>query len=71
MVLPSLLQKSDMVVIAPASLVDAVSKLVRVQVMDLPFKLPAFEIRLYWHERYHLDRANRWLRDVFVDLFAG
>ena len=44
MVLPSLLQKSDMVVIAPASLVDAVSKLVRVQVMDLPFKLPAFEI---------------------------
>jgi DNA-binding transcriptional LysR family regulator len=71
MVLPSLLETSDMVVIAPASLADAVSKLVRVQVMDLPFKLPAFEIRLYWHERYRSDRANRWLRDMFVDLFAS
>lgn len=71
MVLPELLGNTDMVVIAPSSLVDTVAKLVDVQIMDLPFKLPAFDIRLYWHERYHTDRGNRWLRDVFVDLFAN
>jgi DNA-binding transcriptional LysR family regulator len=70
MVLPGLLEKSDLLVIAPASLAETVSKLAKVQVMDLPFKLPPFEIRLYWHERYRSDPANRWLRDVFVDLFA-
>ena len=59
-----------MAAIAPASLVDAVSKLVRIQVMDLPFKLRPSRSAV-WHERYRSDRANRWLRDVFVDLFAG
>lgn len=70
MVLPVLLGKSDLLVITPISLADVVAKLVRVQVMELPFKLPTFEIKLYWHERYRSDPANRWLRNIFVELFG-
>lgn len=70
MVLPMLLERSDLLVIAPTSLANVVDKLARVQLLDLPFKLPSFEIRLYWHERYRSDPANRWLRNVFAELFG-
>jgi hypothetical protein len=32
-------------------------------------KMPAFDIRLFWHERYHHDPSHRWFLQVFVKLF--
>jgi hypothetical protein len=27
-------------------------------------------VRLHWHQRFHQDPANRWLREVMTDLYA-
>jgi len=32
-------------------------------------RIPEYEIRVYWHERYHHDAANRWLREQFIRMF--
>jgi len=36
-----------------------------------PIKLPAIQINLYWHARFHRDPTNQWLRTLFFDMFAG
>ena len=36
---------------------------------ELPFAIEPYEIRQYWHERYHRDAGNMWLRkQVFEHL---
>lgn len=37
-----------------------------VQVVALPFELPAFEVHLVWHARVHGDPAFVWFRDQLV-----
>jgi hypothetical protein len=27
-------------------------------------------VRLHWHERFHHDPANRWLRQLMAELYA-
>jgi len=35
----------------------------------VPLKLPAFEIRMVWHESTERDAAQAWLRQQVLDLF--
>ena len=35
-----------------------------------PVKLPTYDPRLFWHERFHRDPANRWLRGLYIELFG-
>ncbi len=37
--------------------------------MPPPVALPTYEIKIYWHERYHADPTNRWFRRSIVKLF--
>lgn len=35
----------------------------------MPFKLPKVQFHLYWHAHNDADLANRWLRDVVMNVF--
>ena len=39
--------------------------------MKPPVKIPAFEIKQHWHERFHHDPASRWMRIQVAKLFIG
>lgn len=41
-----------------------------IRVLPLPVALPAFAVKQHWHERYHADASNRWLRQVMARLFS-
>ncbi len=69
MVLPLVIANSDLLVVMPSRLAEEFAKLVPIQLMPLPVKIPTYDIRVFWHERYHHDRANRWLRELFATLF--
>jgi hypothetical protein len=43
---------------------------VDVTVLELPIDIPKFNIAQYWHERFHTDPGNRWLRGVFARLYG-
>ncbi|WP_197707579.1 LysR family transcriptional regulator [Sphingobium sp. LB126] len=62
-------QHSDYVATVPRSLGVKFSRYGIVALRDPPISLPAFALRQYWHRRFHLDPANRWLRELVKEGF--
>jgi hypothetical protein len=46
-----------------------VASRVDLHAVDAPFEVAPFEIRQQWHERFHQDSGNRWLRELIFGLF--
>jgi DNA-binding transcriptional LysR family regulator len=63
LVLPLLVARSDLLAITASGVAELFASIVPLKVMSLPMKAPAFDIKLFWHERFHRDAANRWFRD--------
>lgn len=61
---PYLIMSSDLVWCAPAALAERLARHYPLVRKPVPISLPTFEIALYWHERFHQDSANQWLRAV-------
>jgi len=43
-----------------------ISVLNDLQILELPFNMPTFQMTLYWHARVNHDPANTWLRNEFI-----
>lgn len=41
------------------------------RILPLPVALPSFSVKQHWHERYHEDASNRWLRQTMAQLFGA
>lgn len=41
-----------------------------IRMLPVPIELPSFQVKQHWHERYHADASNRWLRQVIAGLFG-
>jgi DNA-binding transcriptional LysR family regulator len=70
MVLPLVIAATDLLVVMPGRLAEQFARLVPLKVMEPPVRVPSYDIRMYWHERFHRDAANRWLRQTFAALFG-
>lgn len=68
-VLPMIVANSDLVVIMPSRLASAFATYLPIKILRAPITLPTYEIRVYWHERFHQDSTNRWLRRALFQLF--
>jgi DNA-binding transcriptional LysR family regulator len=68
---PHFIVNSDLLWSVPALLAETLSKHYPLVVKPHPLELPEIEICVYWHERYHRDPANRWLRERIVQQFAS
>ena len=71
MVLPLVIANSNLLVIMPQRLAKSFALLVPIKIMRPPVPLRPYDIRAYWHERFHRDPANRWLRGALVELFRA
>ncbi|MCC4620799.1 LysR family transcriptional regulator [Xanthomonas cassavae CFBP 4642] len=67
LILPEILRASDMVALLPSRLVQDMHGLT---VFDPPFDVPGFTKIAVWHERTHLDPAQRWLRELLFTVCA-
>ncbi len=67
---PYMICNSDLLWIAPAMLVERLSRHFPLIAKPLPMQLPDFDIGLYWHDRFHRDGASKWLRDFIGKYFA-
>ena len=59
----------DLLVTIPYTVVSLLRAMERVKVMKLPFRIPDANVRQFWHQRYHHDPANRWLRRLIAEVF--
>src|SRR5438552_9968503 len=62
---------TDLIVTVPQLLGEFLLGSANIKVFAPPVKLPSYQLKQHWHERFHQDPANRWLRSVLSDLFLA
>ncbi|MCX7141146.1 MAG: LysR family transcriptional regulator [Proteobacteria bacterium] len=70
LVVPMILARTDLLVTVPSRVAAVFARFGNFKVLGLPVDMPSFEVRLHWHERFHQDPANRWLREAMAALYA-
>ena len=58
------LSNSDCVTTLPSQLLNRYES--SLDLIDVPFEIPAFELAMAWHPRVHEDASNVWLRKQFI-----
>jgi DNA-binding transcriptional LysR family regulator len=59
---------TDLLVTVPRRLAEILSENNEIRVFPSPVKLPSYQVKQHWHERYHSDPGNIWLRGVMSEL---
>ncbi|MBB3180627.1 LysR family transcriptional regulator [Variovorax sp. Sphag1AA] len=62
--------RTELVVIVPRILGEVLVTQEPVKLLDAPFELPAYAVKQHWHERFHADAGNAWLRRTVAQLFG-
>jgi DNA-binding transcriptional LysR family regulator len=63
--------RTDTVATLPDTMVNEVATTLGLKVFATPIRLPRIEIAQHWHERFHREPGNVWLRGVFSALFSA
>jgi len=63
---PHVVVTTDLLWIVPAMLARLLVKNFPLAVKPCPLPLQPFPIALYWHDRFHRDPGNQWLRQAFA-----
>ena len=61
--------QTELLAIVPYRYGAAMAATEDIRLLPVPVELPSFQVKQHWHERYHADASNRWLRQVFARLF--
>lgn len=69
MVVPDVVQSTDLIAILPSYVIKHSQLRQGLRMLPLPFDIPGFEVKQFWHERSHQDPGNRWLRSVIAEMF--
>lgn len=69
--LSQIIATSELVAIVPVRLatIFAVNGLVRIVTPTVQF--PSYSVNQYWHDRFHRDPANMWLRSIVYETATG
>jgi DNA-binding transcriptional LysR family regulator len=59
---------SELVAIVPLRLAAIFSAEGRIKIVSPPVKLPSYAVHQFWHDRYHRDPGNVWLRSVAYEI---
>lgn len=61
---PEVVAQSDLVALVPARLIQQRTE--GLLIVSPPINVPGYEMGMAWHERSHVDPAQRWLREQIV-----
>lgn len=65
----NLLANTDLMATLPGRVAKILVNIAHVKALAPPYRFPDFSIKQHWHERYHQDPGNRWLRSTLAELF--
>lgn len=71
MVVPEIVQQTDLLATVPSYVMAYIPSVPRIKMLRLPVETPRFEIKQFWHQRNHNDVANKWLRSLIAELFLS
>lgn len=61
--------ETEMLVIVPRKLGEKLVSQEEIKLLAPPVPLPSFSVKQHWHERFHADAGNIWLRRTIAELF--
>jgi DNA-binding transcriptional LysR family regulator len=67
---PLILRRTDYLMTVPRFTQLALSDLVNIRFVPLPFKVEQMQVKVLWHERMHHDPGHQWLRGAIAKLVA-
>lgn len=62
---------SDLLLTAPRLRARAIAAQLRLVLLPLPFQLPPFDMRVYWHRQFDTDLRSQWLRGQLAAVASG
>ena len=65
--LSQVISSSELVAIVPLRLAAILVKESSVKIAPLSTRFPSYTVKQYWHDRYHRDSANIWLRSLVYE----
>ena len=65
------LESSDLIATVPRDLAEVCVRYGKLTIMATPLKAPVIAVHQTWHERFHKDPANMWLRQLVRDQFKA
>ncbi len=63
-------KQTDAITTLPLSMATDLAQDLDLALITPPLKLPRIDIHQYWHDRFHRDAGNQWIRTIFKTLFA-
>ncbi len=65
---PFIVAKTDMILSLPERIANEFVGLAPLNILALPFELPAYDLVMVWHPLRDPDPAHRWLRDQIMEV---
>lgn len=65
------IEHTDLLMIIPRRLAELLRGRGEFSIFPLPFQMPDYAVKQHWHERYHHDPGNRWLRGLILELVSA
>ena len=62
---------TELLVIAPRRFGETVAQQEHVRLLEPPVGLPPYGVKQHWHERFHTDVANAWLRKTLAEVMRS
>lgn len=62
--------QTELLVIVPRLLGETLASQEEIRLLAPPIPLPSYSVKQHWHERYHADPGNVWLRQTIAGLFS-
>jgi DNA-binding transcriptional LysR family regulator len=63
--------RTDIVATLPAGVATELSDAFDLRSFATPLRLPRIDVSQHWHERFHREPGNQWIRNVFAELFSA
>jgi DNA-binding transcriptional LysR family regulator len=63
--------QTELLVIVPRRLGNTLASQEAIRLLAPPITLPPYAVKQHWHERFHADAGNVWLRRTLAGLFGG
>ncbi|MEO8466389.1 MAG: LysR family transcriptional regulator [Gammaproteobacteria bacterium] len=63
--------RTDAIATIPSTAAKELAEGFGLRTFPTPVKMPRLDVSQYWHERFHRDPGNQWIRSVFASLFGA
>ena len=70
MSVPSIIESSDLIVVLPRTVANLYTDKVDVRIVETPLEIPRYDLKQYWHARFHKAPRSLWLRSIISELFS-